>query len=152
MIAGEGPLRAEVEAEISGAGLGAHVWLAGSRSDVPDVMKSLDLFVLPSRAEGISNTILEAMASGLPVIATEVGGNAELVSNGRTGELVPAADVAGMAEMISRYVRHPGLRAKHGQAGRQRVEQDFSLDGMVRRYTSLYQSQLEMAHALRVVA
>lgn len=151
-IAGEGPLRAEVEAEIFRAGIGDRVWLAGNRSDIPDVMRSLDLFVLPSRAEGISNTILEAMASGLPVVATAVGGNAELVVAGKTGALVPAADPVAMANAIARYAVDSALRSEHGQAGRQRVEAGFSLDGMVRSYASLYQSQLEATRAQRVAA
>ena len=72
-------------------------WLPGERADVPDVMRGLDCFVLPSLAEGISNTILEAMASGLPVLATDVGGNAELVVDGRTGEIVAPGDVEALA-------------------------------------------------------
>jgi sugar transferase (PEP-CTERM/EpsH1 system associated) len=151
-IAGDGPLRPEVEAEIVRTGLGARAWLAGTRSDVPDVMQAMDLFVLPSRAEGISNTILEAMASGLAVVATDVGGNSELVLAGQTGALVPAADANAMAESICEYIRDPALRSKHGLAGRHRVEADFSLDGMVQRYASLYQTQLEAARAQRVAA
>ena len=82
MLVGDGPLRVAVEAEVRALGLQDQVWLAGMRSDVPVVLRGLHVFVLPSRAEGISNTILEAMASGLPVLATSVGGNAELVVEG----------------------------------------------------------------------
>lgn len=151
-IVGDGPLRPDVEAEILRAGLGGRIWLAGTRADVPEVMQALDLFVLPSRAEGISNTILEAMASGLPVIATDVGGNAELVVPGHTGALVPAADSAVMADTIARYAVDFALRSSHGAAGRQRVEAEFSLDGMVQRYASLYQSQLEAVSTVRAAA
>ena len=142
VIAGDGPQRAEVEAEIAATGIGDITWLAGERSDVPEVMRSLDVFALPSRAEGISNTILEAMASGLPVVATEVGGNAELVAAGETGLLVPAEDPQRMAEALLRYTADAALRQNHGAAGRQRVECNFSIDNMVMRYTQLYESLL----------
>ena len=138
LIAGDGPLRGEVEAEIRRAGLGDVVWLAGERKDVADVMRSLDMFVLPSRTEGISNTILEAMASGLPVIATAVGGNAELVVPGDTGALVPPANPDAIADELMCYAADAALRHRHGAAGRQRVAQSFSLDAMVARYTALY--------------
>ena len=142
LIAGDGPQRAEVEAEIAASGIGDITWLAGARSDVPEVMRALDIFALPSQAEGISNTILEAMASGLPVVATEVGGNAELVAAGETGALVPAQDPHAMAQALLRYTADAALRQSHGTAGRQRVERSFSIDNMVERYTRLYQSLL----------
>lgn len=152
MIAGDGPMRTAVESAIVEGGIGDRVWLAGERSDVPDVMRALDLFVLPSKAEGISNTILEAMASGLPVVATDVGGNAELVAQGRTGMLVPAADDAALADAIASYALDPALRQMHGNAGRERVEREFSLDGMVERYRALYQAQLEAVRPARSAA
>jgi sugar transferase (PEP-CTERM/EpsH1 system associated) len=148
LVAGDGPQRAEVEAEIAAAGIGNITWLAGERSDVPEVMRALDVFALPSRAEGISNTILEAMASGLPVVATEVGGNAELVAAGETGLLVPPEDPARMAEALLRYTSHGALRQNHGAAGRKRVEQHFSVDNMVARYTSLYEQLLQRGSGL----
>lgn len=144
-IAGDGPQRGDVEAAVRESGVGDKIWLAGERADVADVMRSFDLFVLPSRAEGISNTILEAMASALPVVATDVGGNAELVAAGETGLLVPAADDAAMADAISRYALDPGLRRLHGDAGRQRAMSEFSLDGMVERYRALYETLLAAA-------
>lgn len=142
VIAGDGPQRAEVEAAIAATGIGDITWLAGERSDVPEIMRALDVFALPSRAEGISNTILEAMASGLPVVATEVGGNAELVAAGETGLLVPPEDPQRMAEALLRYTADAALRQDHGAAGRQRVERNFSIDNMVARYTQLYESLL----------
>lgn len=138
VVAGDGPLRSQVEAEVRACGVADRIWLAGERKDVPDVMRGLDIFVLPSISEGISNTILEAMASGLPVVATEVGGNGELVVAGVTGALVPASDPAAMAEALMCYAGDVALRHKHGAAGRERVEAEFSLSGMVERYTSLY--------------
>ena len=142
LIAGDGPQRAEVEAEIAASGIGDITWLAGARSDVPEVMRALDIFALPSQAEGISNTILEAMASGLPVAATDVGGNAELVVAGETGALVPAQDPQAMAQALLRYTADAALRQSHGAAGRERVERNFSIDNMVARYTRLYEQLL----------
>lgn len=143
LIAGDGPLRAEVEAEIRAAGIGDVTWLAGERSDVPELMRALDVFALPSQAEGISNTILEAMASGLPVVATAVGGNAELVAEGETGALVPAQNPDAMARALLRYTEDAALRQAHGLAARKRVEQNFSIDGMVERYAALYEDLLK---------
>ncbi|MDY0074014.1 MAG: TIGR03088 family PEP-CTERM/XrtA system glycosyltransferase [Thauera sp.] len=142
LIAGDGPQRGEVEAEIARHGVGEWCWLAGARSDVPAIMQALDIFVLPSRTEGISNTILEAMASGLPVVATAVGGNAELVVDGETGLLVPAQDPAAMAAALLRYASDPALRQAHARAGRARIEAGFSLDQMVARYTAVYDQLL----------
>jgi glycosyltransferase involved in cell wall biosynthesis len=138
VIVGDGPLRAAVESILRDAGMQQFAWLAGERDDIPDVLRGLDLFVLPSLAEGISNTILEAMASALPVIATRVGGNVELVEDGVTGRLVPASDSVQLGEALLAYVRDRALLRRHGSAGRQQAEQRFSLDGMVARYESLY--------------
>lgn len=142
VIAGDGGLRGEIEAEISHSGLASRIWLAGERRDVPDVMRGLDLFVLPSRAEGISNTILEAMASGLPVIATKVGGNAELVQDGETGLLVPSRDPAAIADALMRFAQEGNMASRLGSAGRRRAEQEFSMEVMVQRYADLYEMLL----------
>ena len=147
VIVGEGQERAAIEAEVRGAGLEDRVWLAGERSDVPAVMRSFDLFVLPSVAEGISNTVLEAMACGLPVVATAVGGNPELVDAGRTGELVPASDPAALAAALQAYVDDPARVRAHGVAARARIDADFSIDGMVDRYRVLYERLANPASA-----
>lgn len=144
ILAGEGPLRGDIEAEILHCGIGDHVWLAGERSDVADVMRSLDIFVLPSQSEGISNTILEAMASGLPVVATNVGGNGELVSDGESGLLARPQDSQALALEVARYADDPALAKRHGRAGRARVEAEFSLEVMVNRYASLYMRLLQL--------
>jgi sugar transferase (PEP-CTERM/EpsH1 system associated) len=144
-IAGDGGLRGEIEAEIARSGLANKIWLAGERRDVPEVMRSLDLFVLPSRAEGISNTILEAMASGLPVIATRVGGNAELVRDGVTGLLVPARDPAAIADALMKFAQDDNMVSTLGSAGRRRAEQEFSMEVMVQRYADLYGLLLDAA-------
>jgi sugar transferase (PEP-CTERM/EpsH1 system associated) len=142
VMVGDGPLRGECEAVLGEAGMAGLAWFAGERGDVPDVMRGLDCFVLPSLAEGISNTILEAMASGLPVLATAVGANGELVVPGATGRLVPPGDAGALAEGLVQIARDAAGAAALGRAGRHRVEQQFSLGSMVAAYESVYQRVL----------
>lgn len=137
-MVGDGALREPVEARLRDGGAREAASLPGAREDVAEQLRAFDLFVLPSKAEGISNTILEAMATGLPVVATRVGGNPELVEEGRTGLLVPPSDPAALAAAFARYAENPGLVAEHGAAGRARARAEFSLDRMVARYTALY--------------
>ena len=122
VMVGDGPLRADAQGLLDAAGVGSVAWLPGARTDVPDVMRGLDVFVLPSQAEGISNTILEAMATGLPVLATDVGGNADLVVNGQTGGIVPAGDVEALAAALVRRAADPARAAAMGRSGRARVQ------------------------------
>ena len=143
VIVGEGSTRAEITQVLADANVSALAWLPGARDDVAQALRSFDAFVLPSLAEGISNTILEAMASGLPVVATRVGGNAELVEDGTTGTLVPSADSEALAMAMLRYARDPGYARSHGQAGRTRAERLFSLDAMIAKYTALYDRLLQ---------
>jgi glycosyltransferase involved in cell wall biosynthesis len=144
VMVGNGPLRAEAQGLLDAAGVADLAWLPGERHDVPDVLRGLDCFVLPSLAEGISNTILEAMASGLPVIATRVGGNPELVVEGRTGEQVPASDPDAMAQAIVGYANRPEQARAAGQAGRAQIEQRFSMEAMVGAYRRLYDRSLQI--------
>ena len=138
IMVGDGPLRHESLAILEAAGLAQLAWLPGERSDMPDIMRGLDCFVLPSLGEGISNTILEAMASGLPIIATHVGGNPELVQEGRTGKLVPAADPDALAQAIIDLALSPEIARAMGSAGRKRIEAQFSMKAMVDRYQQIY--------------
>jgi len=135
---GEGPLRAEAEARLIAAGLGADSWLPGARDDIPELMREFDLFVLGSRREGISNTILEAMSSGLPIIATATGGNGELVADGETGRLVQPGSPVELAHALLDYARDATLRQAHGLAGRRRALSEFSLRRMLEDYATLY--------------
>ena len=146
VMIGDGPLRAEAQMQLEAAGVADLAWLPGERHDVPDVLRSLDCFVLPSLAEGISNTILEAMASGLPVIATQVGGNPELVAGGETGLLVPASDPEAMARAIIDYASHPDRGRRAGETGRIAVERRFSMEAMVGAYQGLYDRLLFGSH------
>jgi sugar transferase (PEP-CTERM/EpsH1 system associated) len=148
-VIGGGPLREEAQRLLSLAKSEHLAWLPGERSDIPGLMRQFDLFVLPSLREGISNTILEAMASGLPVVATRVGGNPELVEEGETGMLVPPADPDAMAEVIRRYVGDTGMVRRHGLAGRHRVETRFSMDAMVNGYLTVYDTVLSCGENAR---
>jgi len=154
LLVGEGPLRAQCAELLAAAGLQELAWLPGERSDVPDIMRGLHCFVLPSLAEGISNTILEAMASGLPVLATRVGGNAELVQaeaggpEPQTGLLVPAGDVAALSQALLSLAPETPQAAEAaremGRQGRLRVERLFSLEAMVDVYRAVYRQQLQI--------
>ena len=143
VMVGDGSLRAECEALLTQAGLRHLAWLPGARDDVAALMRGMDIFVLPSLAEGISNTILEAMASGLPTIATAVGGNPELVEDGVTGSLVPAANPIALAEAIKPYVIDGELARRHGHASRRTAQARFSMEAMVNSYMQVYDRVLE---------
>lgn len=138
VIAGDGPCREELTRLTGALGLGERVRLLGDRRDVPGVLSALDLFVLPSIAEGMSNTILEAMASGLPVVATRVGGNPELVEEHVTGRLVPSRDPGALADAVAVYLDDPHVRAVQGKAARQRATERFGLERMCEGYVDLY--------------
>jgi sugar transferase (PEP-CTERM/EpsH1 system associated) len=143
VMVGDGPLRAQAQAVLDQAGVGGLAWLPGERSDVADIMRGLHTFALPSLGEGISNTILEAMASALPVVATDVGGNADLVSHGQTGFITPAADPQAMALQLVALASNRWQAQRMGQAGRTRVLAHFSMQAMVSAYQRVYDQQLQ---------
>lgn len=138
LIVGDGESRATCLQLLEQQGAGQLAWLPGERADIPELMAAMDIFVLPSLGEGISNTILEAMATGLPVIATRVGGNLELVHVGATGFLVPPADPDAMAQALLNYVHDADQRHVHGHAARAIIDRQFSMDAMVQGYLSVY--------------
>jgi sugar transferase (PEP-CTERM/EpsH1 system associated) len=138
VIAGDGPSRQQLEAVVKELAVGHRVRLLGERSDVPTLLRALDVFVLPSLGEGISNAILEAMATGLPVIATRVGGNGELVSDGMTGRLVEPRCPEALAEALTAYFENPARARAHGAAGRERAVDEFGLERMLAGYAALY--------------
>jgi sugar transferase (PEP-CTERM/EpsH1 system associated) len=135
---GEGSLYDELSAMVRNYDMTDRVKFLGWRSDVPKILKALDVYVLASESEGMSNTILEAMASGLPVVATAVGGNVELVVDGQTGLLVPPNDPKALAEAVVTLLCDPTRRSKMGQLGHQRVREYFSLETMARNYAGFY--------------
>lgn len=139
-MAGDGALRADALRLLEASGAADAAWLPGSRDDIPELLRDIDLFVLASRREGISNTVLEAMSTALPVIATATGGNLELVVDGVTGRLVPPGDTDALARALLAYAADGGLRRAHGAAGRRRVEEEFSLERMLTDYEALYRA------------
>jgi sugar transferase (PEP-CTERM/EpsH1 system associated) len=138
IMVGEGPLREEARLILQAAGLDHLAWLPGERSDIPEIMRGLDCFVLPSLGEGISNTILEAMASGLPIIATAVGGNIELVCENINGRLVPSANPVKLGEAIVDLAQHTNVAKDMGRQGRRLVEERYSISTMISSYQQLY--------------
>lgn len=142
MVVGDGPLREALATEVQRLGLAQSVWLAGARNDVPELMRAMDVFVLPSLNEGVSNTILEAMAMGRPVVAAAVGGNPELIVNGVTGALYESGGDGHLTKALQPYLADVGLRESAGRAGRARIEAEFGLQSMVERYLCLYDDLL----------
>lgn len=138
VMVGDGALRPEVEATLARYQASSLAWLPGFRSDAPDLLRACDVFVLPSLREGISNTMLEAMATGKPVVATRVGGNPEIVEEGVTGLLVPPSDPEALAASLLAYVDDPARARAHGEAGRARALQKFSLSAMLEAYGAIY--------------
>ena len=138
VMIGDGPLRQESMTILQTAGLAELAWLPGERSDMPDIMRGLDCFILPSLGEGISNTILEAMASCLPIIATAVGGNIELVLGGLNGCLVPPANPEALAKSIVGFAQQRESAKRMGEKNRQLVEGHYSKGAMVANYRQLY--------------
>jgi len=142
VMIGDGPLRERARMLLVEAGVDEYAWLPGERNDVARIMRSFDLFVLPSLAEGISNTILEAMATGLPVLATAVGGNPELIQAGVTGTLVPRDDPESMARAMRAYAESPELCRRHGIEARRAIERKFGMEAMVEAYMAIYDKLL----------
>ncbi|MBC7360633.1 MAG: glycosyltransferase [Desulfacinum sp.] len=138
VVAGDGPMMEALRAQ---AGDGIH--LLGERKDIPDILKNLDLFVLPSLMEGISMTLLEAMASGIPVAAFRVGGNPEIIEDGLTGCLLEDGDPELLARAVESYLRQPEKGREQGRRGRRAVLERFSLEAMTAAYDALYRSMLE---------
>jgi glycosyltransferase involved in cell wall biosynthesis len=142
VIAGDGPDRPAVEREVRRLGLESAVRLAGERDDVAELLAEADLFVLSTRSEGLPLSILEAMAAGLPVVASDVGGVPELVVDRETGFLVPPGDPHALAAAIERLLDDPDLRGRFGAAGRARVSTHFDLASAQRAHLDLYRALL----------
>ena len=144
---GDGELHQQAIAMLRDAGLAEAAWLPGSRDDIPELLQSMDIFVLGSLREGISNTVLEAMATGLPVIASDTGGNGELIAAGVNGALVPPGDSQALADALDVYLKDPERRRQHGRASRDRAVSRFSLETMVENYRMLYQSAYQVGRS-----
>jgi glycosyltransferase involved in cell wall biosynthesis len=142
-VVSENSYRAELEAYARRLGLEGRVAFSGFRLDVPELLSEVAVSVLPSLSEGLSNTILESMAAGVPVVATSVGGNPEAVEHGVTGFLVPPRDASALTGAIDSLLENPGLPRRMGEAARRRVAERFSLDVMVRQTERLYEELLD---------
>ncbi|MBN1377778.1 MAG: TIGR03088 family PEP-CTERM/XrtA system glycosyltransferase [Gammaproteobacteria bacterium] len=140
ILVGDGNTRQQLEDLVNAEGIQPYVWFAGDQSDVPVLLSAMDLFILPSLAEGISNTILEAMASGLPVVATNVGGNPELVEDNVTGRLVAVNSVDELASVLLSYFKDESLRIRQGENARSSIKNRFSMKKMLSSYQQVYQS------------
>ncbi len=152
IIVGDGPLRHALQKMIEDLDLSNLVWMAGDRDEVPELLRMMDLFILPSLAEGISNTILEAMATGLPIIATDVGGNPELVVEGINGTLIPVGNSEALATAIVELIEHPRRLISMGKNSLQKVKAGFSWDRTVDAYLSVYDELLNVTEQRQLPA
>lgn len=148
IVVGDGPLHQPLNELIDRLALRGCVWMAGDRKDVPELLQAMDVFVLPSLGEGISNTVLEAMASGLPVIATAVGGNVELVEQGFNGSLVPVGDPVALAASLATLLKNDQDRTGQGENARRRVCHRFDWDRTVDAYLQVYDELLGRTSAV----
>ena len=139
LMVGNGPLREALEKQAQALGIAHLTTFAGDRTDVAQLLQCMHVFVLPSLAEGISNTVLEAMATGLPVLATRVGGNVELVQDNGNGALFEAGNVAALKRLLAGYLADPDMRRRHGERSRQLAVESFSLKAMVDGYRGAYE-------------
>ena len=143
VLVGGGPLRGELEAMAAELNIADRVLFLGDRSDIPAVLASLDLTVLPSRSESLSNVILESMASGVPVVASNVGGNPELISDGQTGFLTADDDVA-LAAAVEKFLTNEELRIACGKRAKLEASEQYQLGTICEKYEQLYLSTLAL--------
>ena len=139
LIGRDSGARAALESQAARLGLSASVRFLGERGDVPDLLAASDIGVLASHEEGFSNAVIEGMAAGLPMVVSNVGGNAEAVIDGECGHVVPARDSAALAKALALLIRDPGRRQMMGDSARRRVTSSFSLDACVAAYEALYE-------------
>lgn len=143
IIVGDGPLRGELQAYAQHIGLGSKVLFTGERDDIPRLLRRMDVFVHTSRYEGLCNAIMEAMAGGLPVVATDAGGNRELVLENETGFLCPVRDPSALAEKILLLLRDGSLARKMGAKGAARIYEGYSVEKMVQQTAAVYERLLK---------
>lgn len=139
VIVGDGPLRGALMQLADALGIAALTWFPGNVGHVDALLRAFDVFVLPSLAEGISNTLLEAMATGLPLVATATGGNVELVSEGVNGRLFVPGDVAALIRLLTEYIGDRALLRMHGENARELAVRHFSLATMLAAYQAVYE-------------
>ncbi|EXI76745.1 MAG TPA: TIGR03088 family PEP-CTERM/XrtA system glycosyltransferase [Candidatus Accumulibacter phosphatis] len=139
VIVGDGPSGESLRRLAAELGVSSLIWFPGAVSNVRELLQAFDVFVLPSLAEGISNTLLEAMATGLPLLATATGGNVELVADEISGRLFQPRDVAGLSDLLRQYLVDPHRRQRHGSAAREIALARFSLATMLANYQAVYE-------------
>lgn len=142
LLVGDGPERGSLEELANSLGLGRRVTFLGHRNDIPSLLSTMDVFVLPSFSEGMSNTLLEAMASGIATIASDVGGNSEIIRNGQDGFLFPNDDQEALRLLLVRMLEDSVARGRVAAAGRDRVAREFSMNAMVARYQAMYRKAM----------
>jgi glycosyltransferase involved in cell wall biosynthesis len=141
LVVGDGPMRETLEATRDQLGLGAHMRMLGARKDVPQLLAAMDVFVLCSRSEGYSMALVEASTAALPIIATDVGGNAEIVQHEATGLIVPPADAAALSAAMGRLCADAAQRQRMGEQGRAWALREGSVQAMAAAYEALYRRQ-----------
>jgi len=142
LVVGDGPLRQRLEAQVAEAGIAESVWFLGHQPDAQSIIAGLDCLVVPSKAEPFGRVTIEAMQSGVAVIATNTGGSPEVVEDGGSGILVSFGDVDGLTEAMKRVLSHSELRERFGARGRQIVRERFSVDRYVRSVEKIYEAVL----------
>jgi len=142
LFVGDGPLRSETEALIRELNLQKDMVLAGLRKDVPELLRCMDIFTLTSLWEGLPRVIPQAMVAGLPVVANNIDGNAEIIQDGSNGFLVPPGDATGMADRVVQLLKDQKLKQEISAKGHETALQEFSLQDMVRKIEELYEELL----------
>jgi glycosyltransferase involved in cell wall biosynthesis len=149
VLVGDGSYRKQFEAQVGELGLEKHFLFLGRREDVPEILAACDIAVLPSKTEGLPNALLEYLAAGLPTVASNVGGNAEIVKDGVTGLLVPPDNAELLATAVLRFLRDSDLAGRLGQSGTEHVRQTFSFERLVEQTEGLYSELLGRRESVR---
>lgn len=143
LVVGSGSLESELKKQVNAAGLEDRVIFTGFRTDIPQILAAVDLFVMPSVSEGLGTAILEAGAAGLPIVSTRVGGIPDIIKDGESGLLAPPGDAGALADALIRMSRNPEFAAQCGQAARRHVHQQFSEESLVRKTEEAYRRWLD---------
>jgi glycosyltransferase involved in cell wall biosynthesis len=152
VLVGDGPKRTEYETQVAALGLCENFVFMGRRTDVPEILACCEVAVLPSLAEGLPNAVLEYLAAGLPVVATGLGGNVEVIQNGVNGLLIPPKDPQALAAALTRLLEDEKFRRNLGASGRRHVAENFSFVRLVREVDNLYTGLLQSAGRLPTTA
>jgi L-malate glycosyltransferase len=142
VLAGDGKRRVDFEHQVAKLGIARNFLFLGRRVDIPEILSSCDIAVLPSRAEGLPNAVLEYMAAGLPTVVSRVGGNAELIEDGVTGLLVPPEDPSALSAAFLKLLRDPALARQIAESGHEFTVRNFSFERLVREVDELYSELL----------